>query len=439
MPHFVKIFILISLSILISSCAHYKKEPWDSKFTIAVIPDTQNMVDYKQQIDKGFPVDGAAMFLEQMQYVADNTVARGGEVIFVTSLGDVWQHRQFGIDPDHYERGLRPINQNRKARPDLEDGIKNFEMPLAKRGYDILAQTGVAFSVVPGNHDYDWFWRDSEFKIDRSRFDELRDETGKIVRYDPKILGMTHVGGLDNFNSVFSQDSPYFKDKNWYISSFNDGANSAQIFEAGGYKFLHLGFEMQAGDGVLNWAQSVIDANPGLPTIMSTHDFLSSEGERQVRSIADFARIDPRYHNGPEEIWQKFISKNDQIFMVLSGHNHAQATRNDKNDAGHDVHQLLSDYQDRGQSADHAKPRKSPFLIGDGWLRLMEFDMSSKIPTVTIKTYSTYYKVFSHEHADYANWYKKSEHAEMTDQDYNATDHFIISLSDFKERFGQPQ
>jgi hypothetical protein len=30
------------------------------------------------------------------------------------------------------------------------------------------------------------------------------------------------------------------KDKQWYIASFEGGAESAQIFEAGGYRFVHL-------------------------------------------------------------------------------------------------------------------------------------------------------------------------------------------------------
>ena len=50
----------------------------DQKFTIAVIPDTQNMVDYRHQPEEGYAVDGGAMFLEQMDYIADNSVTNGG-------------------------------------------------------------------------------------------------------------------------------------------------------------------------------------------------------------------------------------------------------------------------------------------------------------------------------------------------------------------------
>ena len=408
----------------------------DHKFTIAVIPDTQNMVDYRHQDTEDYPIDAAAMFIEHMQYITDNTEASGGEITFVTSVGDVWQHRQNGIDPAHYARGLRLADDSPKVNPELDEGIKNFEMPLAKRGYDMVAATGVVFSVVPGNHDYDWYWRDSNFPRQRDRFDELRDESGRIVRFDPNIIGMTHIGGLENFNSIFGEYSHYFKDKRWYISSFHGGANSAQIFEAGGYKFLHFGFEMQAGDDVLNWAQTVIDKNPGLPTIISTHDFLTTAGVRRQRINADYSRIDPTAHNATEEIWQDFISKNDQIFMVLSGHNHAQSRRTDKNNFGHDVYQMLSDYQDRGHSLS-ADPDVFPKPISDGWLRLLEFDMSDDVPVINVRTYSTFYKKYSNEIADYAKWYKKWEHPELTDEEFNAMDHFTIKMNDFKERFNE--
>ncbi|MBW1881893.1 MAG: serine/threonine protein phosphatase, partial [Deltaproteobacteria bacterium] len=54
----------------------------------------------------------------------------------------------------------------------------------------------------------------------------------------------------------------FFADKDWYKASFRGGANSAQVFEAGGYRFLHLALEMAADDEVVAWAQSVIDAHP---------------------------------------------------------------------------------------------------------------------------------------------------------------------------------
>ena len=106
---------------------------------------------------------------------------------------------------------------------------------------------------------------------------------------------------------------------------------------------------MLAGNGVMEWAQEGIDRNPGIPTFISTHDYLNRHGER-LPSGMDLALIDPTEHNSSEELWQNFISQNDQIFMILSGHQPGQALRIDNNIAGNKVYQILADYQLRGQA-----------------------------------------------------------------------------------------
>src|SRR3546814_17903395 len=65
-------------------------------------------------------------------------------------------------------------------------------------------------------------------------------------------------------------------------------------------------------------------------------------------------------------LWQKLILPNDQIFMVLSGHQHGQSRRIDKNAAGHMVYQILADYQDRGQALAMLAPDAKPAALGDG-------------------------------------------------------------------------
>lgn len=439
MKYHYKLSILFMMVFLIGGCGAEQSEipQIDHQFTIAVIPDTQNMVDYRHQPEEGFAVDGGAMFLEQMDYIAKNAKSNGGEIEFATSVGDVWDHVGLGIEQGHYDRGLRSLGivAQRDNSRNLK-GIAEVELPLATRGYNLLAAANMIFSVVPGNHDFDKSWYDSNFPRDFSRIDEIRDEDGWYSFLDPTILGMLHYGGFKNFNSVFGKDSDYFNNKSWYVSSFNNGANSAQIFKAGGYKFLHFGFEMQVGQAVIDWAQLVIKEYHGLPTIITTHDFLNQHAVRKAETNMDLALVDPLGHKTAEDIWNEFISNNDQIFMVLSGHYRGAAYRADKNGAGNDVYQLLSNYQGRGQSA-NPEPGKRPTGISDGWLRLMEFDMSLDVPTIKVRTYSTYYDKFSVEIAEYASWYKKWEQEDMTDEEFNAADHFTIELTDFRERFDE--
>lgn len=399
----------------------------DDRFTIAVIPDTQNYLDYTHQTEEGFPFDARDMFIKQMQYIAANVESAGGEIAFVTGLGDVWQHQTLTIDPDHMMRGF-------KVAPDAifsklfspTSKVYEVEMPIAKQGYELI--TGkVPFSVVPGNHDYDAMWTDSKFP-----------SAAKIDPKDLSTIGILHPGGLSNFRSVFGEYTPFFKDKEWYVSANDGGADSAQVFEAGGYKFLHIGLQFDAPDTSLAWAAKVIAQHPGLPTIVTTHDYMDKEGTRVPNSMIDGNKVDPTGNNTPQMVWDKLLSQHDQIFMLLCGHQHGQALRTDKNRFGNQVYQVLADYQDRGQTAKDAGAKGMggyPVGIGDGWMRLMEFDMSGKSPVIHVRTYSTHYEKQSTETPQYATWYKASEKPKLSDQAFLREDHYSIDLTDFHHRF----
>jgi hypothetical protein len=135
-------------------------------------------------------------------------------------------------------------------------------------------------------------------------------------------------------------------------------------------------------------------------------------------------------------MWDKLISQNDQIFMVLCGHEHGQALRVDDNRFGHKVYQVLSDYQDRHQTALDAGAKGAYLAIGDGWLRLMDFKMGGAAPTVHVHTYSTAYKKESRDTAEYAQWYKAHEKPKLDDKGFHDTDDYAVTLSDFRQRFG---
>jgi hypothetical protein len=186
----------------------------------------------------------------------------------------------------------------------------------------------------------------------------------------------------------------------------------------------------------------VIAAHPGLPTIISTHDYLNAKGERRANPIIDLAAVDPEQHNNAEDLWRKLIAPHDQIFLVLCGHHHGVATRTDPNDSGHAVVQMLADYQDRGQAAlDAGAPRVrgNPVAIGDGWLRLLTFDTAVAVPTLRVRTYSPHYRAYAEELAGYAAWYKAHESPELDDPAFVAKDAFSVRLGDFRARFGAPR
>ena len=394
----------------------------ETTFTIAVIPDTQNYLDYHHQVGEGYPFEASELFLAQLRYVADHLKSQGGDIVFVSALGDVWEHQTLDIDPDHAARGFKrvpnPLTEAFGLIPSPK--TQSVEMPMAQKGYELL-RGKVPFSVVPGNHDYDAMWTDANHPP-AAEFKNL------------SSVGVMHAGGLRNFKTVFSDQSAFFKGQPWYVASHDDGADSAQIFSAGGYRFLHIGLQFDAPNASLEWAASVVRRFPGLPTIVSTHDYLNNDGERLPNPVIDNAVVDPE-DNSPQMMWEKFISQHDQIFLVLCGHHHGQAMRNDPNRFGHSVYQVLSDYQDRGQTAKDAGDNSKHAHIGDGWMRMMHFDMGAKTPTVHVRTYSTHYKKFSLDTTTYAEWYKEHEKPKLSDADFHATEDFVIALSGFHARF----
>lgn len=419
--------LILAVALLASVPAY--ADSTDRKFTIAAIPDTQNYMDYTHQTGEGFPFDARDMFFQQMEYIAANVESAGGEIAFVTGLGDVWQHQTLAIDPDHYMRGFR-VDENSVFSKMFKPSPKvlDVEMPAAKKGYELLMGK-VPFSVVPGNHDYDAMWTDSKFP-----------SAAKPDQKDMSTIGVLHPGGLSNFRAVFGEHTPFFKDREWYVAANDGGADSAQVFEAGGYRFLHIGLQFDPPNTSLEWAAKVIEQHKGLPTIVSTHDYMNQKGERVPNPIIDGHKVDAQ-DNSPQMIWDKFLSQHDQIFMLLCGHEHGQAVRTDKNASGHDVYQVLADYQDRGQTAIDAgaKPQAPgyPIGIGDGWMRLMEFDFEAKTPVVRVTTYSTHYKKLSSKTKQYAQWYRDHEQPGMSDKQFHAADEFTITLTDFVDRFGK--
>lgn len=388
------------------------------EFTVAMIPDTQNYVDYRHQKWSGFPFDAVEQFYDQMRWVGENAESSGGDIVFATHVGDVWQHYSRWIDPAHAARGFKWIpNGGSEVARSPKVHTRTYEIPVSVQALELLAGK-LPFSVVPGNHDFDALWTDPAHPP--------QPEEGKP--------GMRHVGGLTGFQSAFSDKSQFFANRPWYVSSHDGGADSAQVFSAGQCRFLHIGLQYYAPDASLAWAAEVIRRHPGLPTIVSTHAYLDRDGKRIAKSNTDNSVLDAR-DNNPQMIWDEFVSQHDQIFLVLSGHVGGQGFSIDTNRFGNDVYQMLADYQGRAQTAKDAGAGN--VSVGDGWLRLLKFRLDAPQPSIEVRTYSTHYGKFSSELSEYAAWYKeRDKQAHLSDEDYLERDEFTIELRDFRQRFG---
>lgn len=117
-------------------------------------------------------------------------------------------------------------------------------------------------------------------------------------------------------------------------------------------KFLVISLEYAPRDEVLAWATGVASAHPEHRVLVVTHSYMRPK-ERDTSTGKDIG-------NTGEGIWQKFVRRCPNVFLVASGHLSDVGRQVSLNDAGLPVHETLVDYQSLPNG-------------GNGWLRIMRF------------------------------------------------------------------
>jgi hypothetical protein len=285
-------------------------EGLSERFMIVALPDTQNYLCSicPLSANKWHP----ATFRAQTQWAVDNQSKNN--IAFVTHLGDI-----------------------------IETANRINEWQEADQAMAIL-DGKIPYAVAIGDHDF--------------YPEEVR---------DPALpLNSTYV------KQFFGQER--YKNYNWYVGASPNNLSHAQLFEAGGRQFLHIALEWEAHDSAIDWATGIIQQYPGVPTIVSTHAYVSNitrGHSTRTQAVLRTGQPDTQANSG-RDIYNKLVRPNPQIFMVLNGHYH-DSNKNlgptdedgewhqiSKNNAGKDVYEMLSNYQDFQNG-------------GDGWLRTIEF------------------------------------------------------------------
>jgi pimeloyl-ACP methyl ester carboxylesterase/predicted MPP superfamily phosphohydrolase len=187
----------------------------------------------------------------------------------------------------------------------------------------------VPYAVLPGNHD-----------------------------------GLGTGENLNNYNTYFPTSR--FSGQSWYGGAFNNvNSNSFELFSGGADDYLIFHFQYNVNTSVLQWANSTIANYPSRRVIVTTHDYLDTAGDRTTTG---------------DRIWNNFVAAHaDQIFLVLCGHNHAEARRSDDVN-GHVVNQVLADFQADANG-------------GNGYLRILDFrPVEDKIYVRTFSPYLNQYQ-----------------------------------------------
>ncbi|MEP6651996.1 MAG: metallophosphoesterase [Myxococcales bacterium] len=279
------------------------------------------------------------IFISQTRWIVDNVDAQ--QIAFVLHTGDI-------VDsdvPDQWDAAARSLH--------LLDG----HLP---------------YVITAGNHDYF----------------NLADRMGMINTYFPP----THF-------SAFS----------WFGETFEAGhvENSFSVLpvDRGRASWLVLALEFGPRDEVLAWAASVLDAYRLTPAIIVTHAYLYRDGTPYDQSVTPHQQFNPHDYvmmgqpgttvNDGEEIWQKVISRHNNVKLVFSGHdvngrglgpgtvNLLTRSRAD----GTVVHQILANYQ-TCTAAPCESYAGAQVHGGNGFLRLLRFNPGDQ--TIAVTSYSPY-------------------------------------------------
>jgi hypothetical protein len=279
-------------------------------FTIAVLPDTQYYCDTRLKLStKWGNGDLRRYFFAQTEWVRDNQERLN--IAFLVHEGDIVQ----ADDPE--------------------------EWAIAKEAMSIL-DGKVPYCMCLGNHDMGF------------------------EKADNKYGGNIGVNRTTHFNTYFPREK--FAKRREFGGTFDPDRhdNSWYHFEAAGLKFLVVALEYHPRDDVLDWANRIVAEHPDRRAIVLTHSYLKGNKTRTTN------RLLLKGNNG-EQMWQKFVRKHKNVFMVLCGHFSGEAVLTSTGDHGNQVHQILSDYQEMNNG-------------GESWLRYMVFQ--PEVNKIGIYTYS---------------------------------------------------
>ena len=260
-------------------------------FRIVVLPDTQHYVIYQ-----GWMTHFSAM----TQWIVDNRVAKN--LSFASHVGDIVVNGAIGT------------NQNKAQWDRADSAISKLDGDLNTKPDGVIP-----YSTTIGNRDYDLI--------------HVKGAATQFLNY----FGPTRCGT-----------------RKWWGGAGPDGLSAYQILEANGQKILHLALEWRPDDKVIIWARKILTANPSLPAIVSTHQYLSTTGFDNAGTTPNTSG-----DNGGNDIRNKLVEPFPQIFLVLCGHHPGGAHRTQPTIFGQNVMEVMSDYSSDPEG-------------GNGWMNIID-------------------------------------------------------------------
>ena len=313
------LFIMVLCLSYVLTPLSFASNNGKKSFSIVVLPDTQYYSLYYPQI-----------FMSQTTWTRKNSNAMN--IVGVVHEGDI-THRN-----------------------------SEKEWVRANEALGILDEV-VPYYLAIGNHDIGPHGRA------RNRDTHLFNKYFPISRFE----GKPWYGG--HFTAK-KEGTFYFLKKWWYgLPSKAGNENAFYFLTAGRMRFLLLCLEFGPRNEVLDWANKVVSEHKERRTIVVTHCYLNFDDTRVGKGDESNPHEYGCGGNDGEEIWEKFVRKHENIFLVLSGHilGDGLGRLTSNGDHGNKVHQILANYQMKENG-------------GNGWLRTMKFIPEEN--RILVRTYS---------------------------------------------------
>lgn len=150
----------------------------------------------------------------------------------------------------------------------------------------------IMYTTVPGNHDYD--------------------------------NNCTESRSLSWYNKYYSQER--IEKYSYYGGIYQEGhtENSYYLFNQSGVDYLIMCLEFGVDSNVLEWANEVVSQHPNHRVIVTTHGLIDSDGEYldapRAHSPTIYSWNSHIEVNDGSDIFNKFLRKHENIFMVFCGH-----------------------------------------------------------------------------------------------------------------------
>ncbi len=358
---------LLALSLCSSSLA---QQPW----TLVGIGDTQVL---SQSVAGGQAIESMT------QWVVDNQQAKN--IVFVTQLGDIVQD------------GLYGRTNAQASSVNNVDEWNRVEAAIAH-----LENASIPWGTAVGNHELDWV-------------DVIPGVTPSSNWWSSENPGVpVPASGFEGWKQRFGPTTTgRFDDVPQFGGASPDDVDSYFVYNAGGRDYLHIHLQVDVPDTAISWAQGVIDAHAGMPTIVSTHVF-----EGTIHGPPNHPYLPGSGRNSANQVWDKLINDNSQIFLVLNGHTGQQQHRTRTNAAGKSVFTIVQDYAGFDTGGQNS-----------GYMRLYEFDESNSV--LRVKTYSPkldeYLTTASHQYDLTLDWLTRFDITLVGDLDFNT----VIDINDW--------